>query len=507
MFSSASRARGSSAILFGAAAAANLLKLASSDGEMDKEELATKLATIVGAGNMSRDLEDREHHGKPPNSYHHLETCPDVVVHPASTQEVSDIVKVCAQHRTPIIPYGGATSLEGQLLAPEGGVSIDFSNMAKVLRLSEVDHDVTVQPGLGYMELNEYLKQYNLWFPLDPGPGATLGGMCACRCSGSTAVRYGTMRENVVSATAVMANGEIVKTASRASKSSAGYDLTRLMVGSEGTLGVITELTLRVHKIPGHTAAMRASFNTIHEAAAAVQEVLGAGIQIGRAELMDDTMMKVINQANHKSYQEKTTLLFEFAGESPAAVKEVQDAVTSIVNKQKPASVEVTSEPDECKRMWKERKEALWAVEGQYHDMECMITDVCVPVSHLADLIATSKKQLDASWLPAPIVAHAGDGNFHTLIMFDPSKPGDKAEASRLSRYMVENALRLDGTCTGEHGVGTGKIKYLEAEHGKPALKVMASIKKGLDPYNILNPGKVLPQKKDPVTGKLVLCV
>ncbi|CAM9193792.1 unnamed protein product [Ectocarpus sp. 12 AP-2014] len=350
------------------------------------------------------------------------------------------------------------------------------------------------------------LKEHGMWFPLDPGPGASLGGMCSCSCSGSTAVRYGTMKDNVLSMTVVLADGQEVKTSSRAKKSSAGYDLTRLFVGSEGTLGIITEATLKIHKIPAYSNSVRVSFDSIDAAAKTVQDTLAAGIQIGRAELLDDTMVKVLNKANNTRHREATTLLFELTGESPASVADAQRAVLALAKKRGGGKPHVATNPEECRELWRQRKEALWSLMGLYPELECMTTDVCVPVSRLSDLIGQSKRELDASRLPAPIVAHAGDGNFHALIMFDRTNPADVAEADRLSSFMVHKALEMEGTCTGEHGVGVGKIKYLPEEHGDGAMHAMRVIKRGLDPGGLMNPGKVLAHRRDPQTGRLVLC-
>ncbi|CAM9913382.1 unnamed protein product [Pylaiella littoralis] len=474
--------------------------------EVTRKAFVAALGEAVGEEHVSTDQGDCEDHGTPKWSHHRCPRMPDVVVSPATTEEVVAIVKTCARLEVPMIPYGGATSIEGHLLTPMGGCSIDFSRMDAVKRLSKEDHDVTVQPGLGYLELNEMLKGHGLWFPLDPGPGASLGGMCSCSCSGSTAVRYGTMKDNVLSMTVVLADGQVVKTSSRAKKSSAGYDLTRLFVGSEGTLGIITEATLKVHKIPAYSNSVRVSFDSIDAAAKTVQDTLAAGIQIGRAELLDDTMVKVLNKANHTKHREATTLLFELSGESPASVAEAQSAVLELAKKRGGGTPHVATNPEECRKLWRQRKEALWSLLGLYPDLECMTTDVCVPVSRLSDLIGQSKRELDASPLPAPIVAHAGDGNFHALIMFDRNKPEEVEEADRLSSFMVHKALEMDGTCTGEHGVGTGKIKYLPEEFGPGAMHVMGAIKQGLDPLGLMNPGKVLAHRKDPLTGRLILC-
>ncbi|XP_049372945.1 D-lactate dehydrogenase [cytochrome], mitochondrial isoform X2 [Solanum verrucosum] len=369
--------------------------------------------------NMTMDEDERYVHGKPQNSFHKAVNIPDVVVYPRSEEEVSKIVKSCNMHKVPIVPYGGATSIEGHTLSPYGGVCIDMTLMNRVKALHVEDMDVVVEPGIGWMELNEYLESYGLFFPLDPGPGATIGGMCATRCSGSLAVRYGTMRDNVISLKVVLADGEVMKTASRARKSAAGYDLTRLLIGSEGTLGVITEITLRLQKLPQSSVVAMCNFPTIKDAADVAIATMHSGIQI--------------------------------------------------------------------------RKEALWACFAMKPKCEAMITDVCVPLSHLAELISRSKQELDASPLTCTVIAHAGDGNFHVVVLFDPTKEEQRREAERLNHFMVHTALSMEGTCTGEHGVGTGKMKYLEKELGIENLRTMKRIKDALDPKNIMNPGKLIP--------------
>mmetsp|Transcript_6223 Transcript_6223/g.9312 ORF Transcript_6223/g.9312 Transcript_6223/m.9312 type:complete len:560 (+) Transcript_6223:58-1737(+) len=455
----------------------------------------SELKEVLAEDSINLDEDDRHHHGKPMSSYHQIEKFPDVVVYPSSKEEVSGIAKLSSKYKVPIIPYGGATSIEGHLLAPEGGVSIDFSKMNKVIKLNKSDHDVTVQPGLGYLELNSILKEENLWFPLDPGPGASIGGMTATRCSGSTAVRYGTMRENVISLEAVLPNGDIIKTGGRAKKSSAGYDLTRLIIGSEGTLGIITKITLKVHKIPSFSTSIRVSFDSVYDASKTVQEILSAGIQVGRAELLDDTMMKILNKANKKSYKEKPTILLEIAGESSDSVNFTMKIVSDFITKNNPLMIEYLKKKAECDEMWRERKEALWAAMGQYPECEAMTTDVCVPLSKLPELISAIKEEIGKSWLAAPIVAHAGDGNIHCLIIFDSKKERDLTEANRLSSFMVQKAIGMEGTCTGEHGIGTGKIQYMPLEFNEATLNMMGSIKGAIDPNNIMNPGKILPSK------------
>ncbi|CAA7026833.1 unnamed protein product [Microthlaspi erraticum] len=454
-------------------------------------ELITELKTIL-EDNLTTDYEERYFHGKPQNSFHKAVNIPDVVVFPRSEEEVSKILKSCNEYKVPIVPYGGATSIEGHTLAPKGGVCIDMSLMKKVKALHVEDMDVVVEPGIGWMELNEHLEQYGLFFPLDPGPGATIGGMCATRCSGSLAVRYGTMRDNVISLKVVLPNGDVVKTASRARKSAAGYDLTRLIIGSEGTLGVITEVTLRLQKIPQHSVVAMCNFPTVKDAADVAIATMFSGIQVSRVELLDEVQIRALNMANGKNLNELPTLMFEFIG-TEAYAREQTQIVQQIASKHNGTDFVFAEEPEAKKELWKIRKEALWACFAMAPGYEAMITDVCVPLSHLAELISSSKKELDASQLLCTVIAHAGDGNFHTCIMFDPSIEEQRREAERLNHLMVHSALSMDGTCTGEHGVGTGKMKYLEKELGIEALQTMKRIKKALDPNDIMNPGKLIP--------------
>jgi D-lactate dehydrogenase (cytochrome) len=373
-----------------------------------------------------------------------------------------------------------------------------MNRMNRILRVSIEDLDATVEAGLGYLDLNEALRDQGVHFPLDPGPGASIGGMCACRCSGSTAVKYGTMRDSVLSVTAVLADGTVLKTGSRARKSAAGYDLTRLLIGSEGTLGIVTEVTLRLRRKPKRSAAIRVCFPSVREASAAASATLQAGVEVGRCELMDDHMVRIMNEMNGLRDTEATTLLYEVVGISDVDVEGQMSLVEQVARKHGGYGILHSKDEANAVDMWRARKEALWAAQSAYPDREVMITDVCVPLSKLPDLIGQSKDKIRASSLPSPLVAHAGDGNFHAFIIFRPDRPEEVEEAKCLSAFMVKSALALDGTCTGEHGIGVGKIKYLEKEFGTGALQTMAAIKRALDPYNLLNPGKVLPQSLVP---------
>ncbi|XP_065024845.1 D-lactate dehydrogenase [cytochrome], mitochondrial-like isoform X1 [Musa acuminata AAA Group] len=443
--------------------------------------------------NMTLDYEERCFHGKPLNSFHRAVNVPDVIVFPRSQDDVQKIVIACNKYKVPIVPYGGATSLEGQTLAPHGGVCIDMSLMKKFKSLNVDDLDIVVEPGIGWIELNEYLKPYGLFFPLDPGPGATIGGMCATRCSGSLAVRYGTMRENVINLQAVLANGEVVKTGSRARKSAAGYDLARLLIGSEGTLGIITEVTLRLQRLPQHSVVAMCNFQTIKEAADVAIATMHSGIQVSRVELLDEVQVKAINIANGKNLPEVPTLMFEFIG-TEAYAQEQMLIVQKIVSEHNGSDFVYVEDAEAKEELWKIRKGALWACYAMApNNYEAITTDVCVPLSRLAECISKSKQELDASPLLCMVIAHAGDGNFHTVIIFDPDQDEQCQEAERLNHFMIHTALSMEGTCTGEHGVGTGKMKYLEKELGTGALRTMKRIKSVLDPNYIMNPGKLIP--------------
>ncbi|CAL9042858.1 D-lactate dehydrogenase [cytochrome], mitochondrial isoform X2 [Musa acuminata AAA Group] len=443
--------------------------------------------------NLTVDYEERRFHGEPQNSFHRSVNVPDVVVFPGSQDDVQKIVAACNKYKVPIVPYGGATSIEGHTLAPHGGVCIDMSLMKKIKSLNVEDLDIVVEPGIGWIELNEYLKPYGLFFPLDPGPGATIGGMCATRCSGSLAVRYGTMRDNVINLQVVLANGEIIKTGSRARKSAAGYDLTRLLIGSEGTLGIITEVTLRLQRLPQHSVVAMCNFQTIKDAADVAIATMLSGIQVSRVELLDEVQVKAINIANGKNLPEAPTLMFEFIG-TEAYAREQTLIVQKIVSEHNGSDFVYVENAIDKEELWKIRKEALWACFAMApNNYEAMTTDVCVPLSRLAECITKSKQELDASSLLCTVIAHAGDGNFHTIIMFDPEQEEQRQEAERLNHFMVHTALSLEGTCTGEHGVGTGKMKYLEKELGSGALRTMKRIKSVLDPNDIMNPGKLIP--------------
>jgi D-lactate dehydrogenase (cytochrome) len=430
----------------------------------------------------------REQHGR--DESYHAPAPPDAVAFARSTEEVSAIVKICARHKVPVIPYGTGTSLEGHVAALRGGVCIDVSQMNQVLEVNTEDLDVRLQPGVTRKQLNEYLRDTGLFFPIDPGADASLGGMAATRASGTNAVRYGTMRENVLSMTVVLSDGRIIRTSKRARKSSAGYDLTRLFVGSEGTLGVITELTLRLYGIPEAMSSATCWFKDIHGAVDTVIQTIQAGVPIARIEIADDVQMDAINRYSKLNMPVAPTLWLEFHG-TERGVQEQAEMVQAIAAEHGGADFAWTTNPEDRKKLWQARHDAAYANKALRPKGQVWATDVCVPISRLAECIAETKKDIDQSFLPAPIVGHVGDGNFHLTLVLDPDDPKDAAEAERLNNRLVARALALDGTCTGEHGVGYGKVDFLVAEHGE-AVSVMRTIKRALDPDNIMNPGKIV---------------
>ena len=430
----------------------------------------------------------RDQHGK--GEAYHAPAPPDAVAFVESTDEVARIVRVCAAHRIPVVPFGAGTALEGHTAALHGGVCIDVSRMNKVLAVNTADLDVRVQPGVTRKQLNEYLRDTGLFFPIDPGADASIGGMTATRASGTNAVRYGTMRENVLALEVVTADGRIVKTARRARKSSAGYDLTRLFVGSEGTLGVITEVTLKVYGIPEATSSAMCAFPSVKAAVDTCIATIQAGIPIARIELADKLQMEAIAKYSKLNVEAAPTLWLEFHG-TEAAVKEQAEFVQAVAAEHGGADFRWATDPAERKKIWQARHDAAYACKGLRPDCSIWATDVCVPISRLADCIVETQADLETSFIPAPIVGHVGDGNFHLCFVLDMNDPKEVAEANRLNDRLVARALAMDGTCTGEHGIGYGKIDFLTAEHGE-AVALMRMVKKALDPDNIMNPGKVV---------------
>ncbi|MGJ3258442.1 MAG: FAD-binding oxidoreductase [Rhodospirillales bacterium] len=451
------------------------------------DQLLDALRRIVGDRVSTADAV-REQHGKD-ESFH---PCipPDAVVFAQSTDEVSRVVAACAERGVPIVPFGTGTSLEGHVAALEGGVCIDVSQMNEVLAVNAEDLDCRVQPGVTRKQLNEYLRDTGLFFPIDPGADASLGGMTATRASGTNAVRYGTMRENVLSLEVVLADGRVIRTAKRAKKTSAGYDLTRLFVGSEGTLGIVTEVTLRLYGIPEAVSAAVCSFPDLESAVNTVILTIQSGVPVARIELLDEVQMDACNRYSDLDYPVQPTLFFEFHGSERGVVEQVEQ-VEAIAADFGAAEFKWARKAEDRSRLWQARHDAYYAGIALRPGAKGIATDVCVPISRLAECILETKKDIAESGLIAPIVGHVGDGNFHLVIAVDPDDAEEMARAEALNERMVMRALAMDGTCTGEHGVGYGKIGFLEAEHGE-ALSVMRDIKRALDPGNIMNPGKII---------------
>jgi len=415
---------------------------------------------------------------------------PDAVVFPQTTEDVQQVVRLCAAERVPVIPFGAGTSLEGQVNAPRGGISLDFRDMNRVLAVHAEDLDCVIEPGITRKQLNEYLRDQGLFFPIDPGADASLGGMAATRASGTNAVRYGTMKDNVLALKVVLANGEVMTTAHRARKSSAGYDLTRLIVGAEGTLGVITELTLKLSGIPEAISAGICTFPTVEAACNATIMTIQSGIPVARIELLDELQVRAQNAYSKLNMPEKPLLLLEFHG-SEAGVAEQAERFGDIARELGGGPFEWATRAEDRTRLWQSRHDAYWAQCGLRPGSKALASDVCVPISRLAECVTETQRDIAANRLIGPIVGHVGDGNFHVGVMVDPD---DKDEVSRVESFLerlVERALAMDGTCTGEHGVGQGKVKYMKAEHGAAALESMRAIKQALDPLGIMNPGKM----------------
>jgi D-lactate dehydrogenase (cytochrome) len=417
---------------------------------------------------------------------------PDAVIWVETAEEVGEVVRVARDHRAPIIPFGAGTSLEGHVNAPFGGLSLDFSRMNRILAVNERDLDCVVQPGVSRKQLNDHLRDLGLFFPVDPGAEeATIGGMASTRASGTTAVRYGTMRENVLNITAVMADGSIVKTAQRARKSAAGYDLTRLLVGAEGTLGIITELTVRLYGIPEKVLAAVCPFTTLEGACNAVIQSIQLGLGVARMELLDPPQVRAVNAYAKLNLEEKPTLFLEFHGSEVSARDQVE-TFKAIAEAEGALRFDWAEKEEDRRKLWKARHDAYWAIKTLWPGKDALATDVCVPISRLAECVTETQKDIEASGLTAPIVGHVGDGNFHTTPVFNAKDPREKAGMEAFLQRLAERAIRMEGTCTGEHGVGQGKAKYLQAEIGE-GVAVMRAIKTALDPQGIMNPGKILP--------------
>jgi len=430
----------------------------------------------------------RDQHGRDESTYHPMP--PDLVVFCESNEDVAAVVRQANEHAVPVIPYGTGTSLEGHVLAVQGGISVDVSRMDRIVSVNAQDLTVTVQAGVTREQLNREIRSTGLFFPIDPGANASLGGMAATRASGTNAVRYGTMRENVLGLTVVTASGEIIRTGTRAKKSSAGYDLTRLFVGSEGTLGVITEVTLKLYPLPEAVSAAICHFPSIDAAVRCTIEIIQMGVPIARCELLDANAIRAVNRHSKLTLREQPMLLMEFHG-SPTGVQEQAETVQSLAHGQGGESFEWASTPEERTRLWTARHQAYFAALQMRPGCRSLSTDTCVPISHLAESINASVEEAEAAGLPYWIVGHVGDGNFHLSYLLDPNDPAEVATAERLSEQMVRRALRLQGTCTGEHGIGLHKIGYLVEEAGSGAVALMRQIKQALDPKNIMNPGKI----------------
>ena len=431
----------------------------------------------------------REHHGRDEASYDPM--LPDAVVFAHSTAEVAKAVALCNQYKFPVIAYGTGTSLEGHILALQGGLSIDVSQMNQVVALNAEDLTVTVQPGVTRKQLNVEIKDTGLFFPIDPGADASIGGMAATRASGTNAVRYGTMRENVLGLTVVTAQGKIVKTGTRAKKSSAGYDLTRLFVGSEGTLGIITEITLKIYPHPEAISAAVCSFTTIANAVDTVIQAIQIGVPLARVEFVDENGVRALNRHDKLTLPEKPLLLFEFHG-SEQGVKEQAELVQQIADEHGAIGFEWATRPEDRSRLWQARHNAYFALLQLRPGSRAISTDCCVPISRLTECLLETKADCDRENLIYGIVGHVGDGNFHVQMLVDPSDPTDVARAESVNERMVHRAIAMDGTCTGEHGIGLHKLDFLVHEAGEEAVDLMRTIKHALDPNNIFNPGKVI---------------
>jgi D-lactate dehydrogenase (cytochrome) len=431
----------------------------------------------------------RNQHGRDESPFDTIP--PDCVVFPSTTMEVAEVVRLCARYRVPVIAYGAGTSIEGHILAVEGGVSVDLGRMNKVLAVNREDATATVEAGVTRKQLHVALEPTGLFFPVDPGADATFGGMTATRASGSNAVRYGTMRDNVLGLRVVTADGQILRTGGRARKSAAGYDLTRVFVGSEGTLGIITEVSVRLYPQPEAVSAAVCPLPDIAGAVNTVIRTIQRGVPVARAELLDALTVRAVNHYSRTTLKEQPTLFLEFHG-TPASVQEQAETVQRIAREHGGHDFEWAVEPEDRQRLWNARHTAYFACLQLRPGARAFVTDACVPISRLTECITATIEDTRTSSLPCPILGHVGDGNFHCLIIVDPTDPAEVEEAERLNKRVMRRALAMDGTCTGEHGVGMHKIAFLEEEFGDPAVDLMRRLKAAWDPLNILNPGKVV---------------
>ncbi|KAK7712169.1 D-lactate ferricytochrome c oxidoreductase [Botryosphaeria dothidea] len=458
------------------------------------EKAIAELRALFGPDAISTDDDDLRAHGYSEWSSINIDQLPVAVAYPQSTAQVAQIARVCHEYKIPMIPYSGGSSLEANFAAPFGGMSIDFAHMDRILELHAEDMDVVVQPSVPWMELNERIKDSGLFFPVDPGPSAKIGGMVGTSCSGTNAVRYGTMKEWVVNLTVVLADGRVIKTRRRPRKTSAGYNLTNLFIGSEGTLGIVTEITLKLTVIPQETSVAVVPFPTIRDAASAASQIMRAGVPVAAMEIMDEVQMSVINRvkATKRTWKEAPTMFFKFSG-TKAGVQENIKLVKAIAQAHKAGKFEFTVDPADQKELWSARKEALWSMlalrEG---DLDVWSTDVAVPLSRLPDIIEVSKKEMDDLGVFASILGHIGDGNFHESILYNKKDPKEYEAVKNCVYRMVDRALEMDGTCTGEHSIGLGKKASLLKELGPETVEVMKSIKRALDPHWLMNPGKIM---------------
>ncbi len=452
------------------------------------DTLIEELRDVVG-DRVSTAAAVREHHGSGEDYF--PAQPPEAVCFAHSTEEVSALVGICAQHGAPIIAYGPGTSLEGHVIALHGGVCIDLSEMNDILEVNEEDLDCRVQAGVTRKQLNQHLRATGLFFPIDPGADASLGGMTATRASGTNAVRYGTMRENVLGLTVVLADGRVIRTGGRARKSAAGYDLTRVFVGSEGTLGIVTEIQLRLYGIPEAMSAAVCQYPTVEDAVNTVIQTIQSGIPVARIELLDAVQMGAcIAYSKLDKYESKPTLLYEFHG-TEASVAEQAELVGAISDESGGGEFQWATRTEERNQLWQARHDAYFAALALKPGSKGVTTDACVPISNLAECISETRRDIDETGVLAPVVGHVGDGNFHLVLLIDPDSEDDMKRAKALIGRLNHRAIAMGGTCTGEHGIGMGKLDYLTTEHGE-AVSVMRSIKNALDPDNIMNPGKML---------------
>ena len=454
---------------------------------MSTEPALDELTSLLGP-RLSRSKSDRETHGR--SETHFPLMPPDAVAYPETTEEVSRLAAICTRHGCPVIPWGTGTSLEGHSLAPRGGVTVNFSRMDRVLEVRPADMDCAVQPGISRSRLNEELRATGLMFPVDPGADASIGGMASTRASGTTAVRYGTMRDNVMGLEVVLADGRVIRTGSRARKSSAGYDLTALFVGAEGTLGLVTELTLRLHGVPEAAAAAVCAFPAMGPAVEAVVATIQSGVPMARIEFVDEETARVFNAATGAGWEEAPHLMVEFHG-TEGAVREDAARFVEIAEEMGGTGARWSTLEEERRALWRMRHDAYWTILASRPGSTAIVTDLCVPISRLAEAVEETRADIEASGVPGPMLGHVGDGNVHAILLVARGDARELDAAKRLADRMAERSLRLGGTITGEHGVGMGKLAHMDAEHGA-AWDVMGALKRALDPGGTMNPGKLV---------------